>query len=56
MISDSDIKVLIVDDDEDNLGVYTEYLSDIYGYKVETATSAKEAIERLKQALWFFPW
>jgi CheY-like chemotaxis protein len=46
MIEDSKIKVLLVDDEEDNLELYKEYLSDIYSYQVQTASSAKEAIDQ----------
>lgn len=49
MINNNKINVLIVDDEEDNLELYSDYLSQLFNYKTKTATSAKEAIEKLEQ-------
>jgi len=44
----SEIKILLVDDEPDVLETFKEYLEEVYDYSLETAINANEALERLK--------
>lgn len=46
-LKNSQIKVLLVDDEPDVLEGFKEYLEEIYEYSIETATNANDALERL---------
>ncbi len=46
-LKNSQIKVLLVDDEPDVLEGFKEYLEEVYEYSIETATNANDALERL---------
>jgi CheY-like chemotaxis protein len=46
-LENSQIKVLLVDDEPDVLEGFKEYLEELYEYSIDTATNANDALERL---------